>query len=239
MGQRGSQRLALFFPALRWPFLLFLGLFLVVMFAFFSGAVLVAFQRLGLPPGVALTMFVFALVGSFINIPIAEERAYEPVIKLREVRFFGFFYPVPYFEVEERRMIISINVGGALVPLSIVLYELIRITMLGQYGLLFNTLLAVLIAALICNAVSIPVRGVGIAMPSIVPPLVAVLLGWLLGDGNPTLVAYISGTLGALLGADIMNWRKLKYLGAPMVSIGGAGTFDGVFLAGVIAVLLV
>ncbi len=138
-------------------------------------------------------------------------------------------------------MIISINVGGALVPLSIVLYELIRIAMLGQYGLLFNTLLAVLIAALICNAVSVPVRGgVGIAMPSIVPPLVAVLLGWLLGgDGNPTLVAYVSGTLGALLGADIMNWKKLKHLDAPMVSIGGAGTFDGVFLAGVIAVLLV
>lgn len=103
--------------------------------------------------------------------------------------------------------------------------------MLGQYGLLFNTLLAVLIAALICNAVSVPVRGVGIAMPSIVPPLVAVLLGWLLGDGNPTLVAYVSGTLGALLGADIMNWKKLKHLDAPMVSIGGAGTFDGVFLA--------
>ncbi len=133
-------------------------------------------------------MFIFALIGSFINIPIAEERAYEPVIKLREVSFFGFLYPIPYFEMEERRMIISINVGGALVPLSIVLYELIRIAMLGQYDLLFNTTLAVLIAALICNAVSVPVRGgVGIAMPSIVPPLVAVLLGWLLGgDGNPT-----------------------------------------------------
>jgi uncharacterized membrane protein len=36
-----------------------------------------------------------------------------------------------------------------------------------------------------------------------------------------------------------MNWGKIKRLGAPMVSIGGAGTFDGIFLAGIIAVLLV
>ncbi|WP_367884599.1 hypothetical protein [Thermococcus sp. JCM 11816] len=78
MGQRGSQRLALFFPALRWPVLLLLGLFLVVVFAFFSGGRSRCVPKLGLPPGVALTMFVFALVGSFINIPIAEERAYEP-----------------------------------------------------------------------------------------------------------------------------------------------------------------
>jgi uncharacterized membrane protein len=229
----------MFFPALRWPFFLLLGLFLVFVFVFFSGAVLVAFQRLGLPPDVAVTMFVLALLGSFVNIPIAEERAYEPVVKLREVSFFGFLYPVPYFEWAERKITVSINVGGALVPISIAIYELARTILLGQYALFLNTLIAVLIASLICNAVSIPVRGVGIAMPSLVPPIVAVLLGWLLGDGNPTLVAYVSGTLGALIGADIMNWKKLKYLGAPMVSIGGAGTFDGVFLAGVIAVLLV
>jgi uncharacterized membrane protein len=52
-------------------------------------------------------------------------------------------------------------------------------------------------------------------------------------------VAYISGTLGTLIGADLLNMRAITKLGAPVVSIGGAGTFDGVFLAGVIAVLLV
>ncbi|MEO2151180.1 MAG: DUF1614 domain-containing protein, partial [Thermococcus sp.] len=117
--------------------------------------------------------------------------------------------------------------------------ELLRLVYLGEYGLLLKALLAVFIASLLSNAVARPVRGLGIAMPTLFPPLIAVLLGWLLGDGNPTLVAYVSGTLGVLIGADLMNWEKIKKLGAPMVSIGGAGSFDGIFLAGVIAVLLV
>ncbi|WP_297065357.1 DUF1614 domain-containing protein [Thermococcus sp.] len=227
------------FPPLNWPFLLLITFIFVLVFLLFSSAVLMAFGRLGLPPGVAVTLFAFALIGSFINIPIAEEVIYEPVISVREVGFFGILYPIPYFDWEERKTIIAVNVGGALVPLSIVLYELFRLIYLGNYNLLANTLLAVFIASLLSNAVARPIRGLGIAMPSLFPPLVAVLLGWLLGDGNPTLVAYVSGTLGVLIGADLMNWGKIKHLGAPMVSIGGAGTFDGIFLAGIIAVLLV
>ena len=51
-------------------------------------------------------------------------------------------------------------------------------------------------------------------------------------------IAYTSGTLGTLIGADLLNSTGSRDLGAPMVSIGGAGTFDGIFLAGVIAAFL-
>ena len=44
--------------------------------------------------------------------------------------------------------------------------------------------------------------------------------------------------MGTLIGADIMNLGKIQGLGAPVASIGGAGTFDGVFLVGIVAVLL-
>jgi uncharacterized membrane protein len=177
------------FPPLNWPFLALIALVFVFVFIFFSSAVLLAFDRLGLPPGVAVTLFVFALVGSFINIPIAEEVTYEPVIRVQEIGFFGILYPIPYFDWEERKTVIAVNVGGALVPLSIVLYELFRLVHFGEYGLLLNTLFAVFIASLLSNTVAKPVRGLGIAMPSLFPPLIAVLLGWILGDGNPTLVA--------------------------------------------------
>jgi uncharacterized membrane protein len=226
-------------PPVAFPLLLLLAFLLLFVFVLFSGVVIAAFGKLGIPPEVAFTLFIFALVGSLINIPIAEETTYEPVLALREVRFFGISYPVPYFEWAERKTVIAINVGGALVPLSIAIYELFRMIYFENFTLLFNTLMAVLIAALLSNAVARPVKGLGIAMPMLVPPLMAVLLGWLLGDGNPNAVAYVSGTLGVLIGADLMNWRKIKELGAPMVSIGGAGTFDGIFLAGIIAVILV
>jgi len=51
-------------------------------------------------------------------------------------------------------------------------------------------------------------------------------------------LAYISGCLGTLIGADLLNLRVMGELGASIASIGGAGTFDGVFLTGILAVLL-
>jgi uncharacterized membrane protein len=44
--------------------------------------------------------------------------------------------------------------------------------------------------------------------------------------------------MGTLIGADLTNLDKIRGLGAPVASIGGAGTFDGIFLTGILAVLL-
>jgi len=134
---------------------------------------------------------------------------------------------------------VSINVGGAFVPLSVVLYEVLRLLVLDETFLLTRMAMAILISTIVSKAFSRPVRGLGIAIPMFIPPLVAAILALLLGGDNRPLIAYASGTMGVLIGADLLNWNKLKELGAPMVSIGGAGTFDGIFLAGIIAVLLV
>jgi uncharacterized membrane protein len=89
------------------------------------------------------------------------------------------------------------------------------------------------------------VQGLGIVTPALLPPLIAALAAILMVYvwGAPHdlifLIAYVGGTLGTLLGADILNLGKIRDLGAPVASIGGAGTFDGVFLSGLIAVLLV
>lgn len=87
-------------PPVSIPVLLVMFVLFLAVFIMFSSAVMVAFERLGIPPEVAYTLFLFSLLGSFINIPpIAEETTYEPVIGLREVRFFGILYPpVPYFD---------------------------------------------------------------------------------------------------------------------------------------------
>ena len=70
------------------------------------------------------------------------------------------------------------------------------------------------------------------------PPIIAALCGYLLGGHHADAVAYVSGVLGTLIGADLLNLSKIKGLGAPVASIGGAGTFDGIFLTGIVAVLL-
>jgi uncharacterized membrane protein len=83
-----------------------------------------------------------------------------------------------------------------------------------------------------------PVPGLGIALPAFIPPILSALLAWLLAPAQAPMVAYISGSFGVLIGADLLNLRNLAALRAPVVSIGGAGTFDGIFLTGIIAVLL-
>jgi len=86
--------------------------------------------------------------------------------------------------------------------------------------------------------VATPVPGVGIAVPTLSPPVVAAVTALLLSRRSARALAYVAGTLGTLIGADLLNLSRLQGLGAPVASIGGAGTFDGVFLTGILAVLL-
>jgi uncharacterized membrane protein len=133
-----------------------------------------------------------------------------------------------------------VNLGGAVIP------SLISIALIHRFpDSLPYALLAILFVALLTNQVARPVKGLGIVTPALLPPLSAALSATILVyvAGAPHdlifLIAYVSGTLGTLLGADIMNLNKIRDLGAPVASIGGAGTFDGVFLSGLIAVLLI
>ncbi|RLF82123.1 hypothetical protein DRN44_04650 [Thermococci archaeon] len=228
-----------FFLPLTLPFLILFILLLLLLFILFASTITIAFQKLGLPLPVVFTLFWAALIGSFINIPIKEIKSYGPVVRMTKVSFFGITYPVPYVDWGEQKTVVSINVGGALVPLSVVLYEVVRLLVLDETFLFTRMAMAILISTIVSKAFSRPVRGLGIAIPTFIPPLVAAVLALLLGGDNRPLIAYASGTMGVLIGADLLNWNKLKELGAPMVSIGGAGTFDGIFLAGIIAVLLV
>jgi uncharacterized membrane protein len=96
----------------------------------------------------------------------------------------------------------------------------------------------VAVVAFITRLVARPVKGVGIATPAFIPPIVAAVTAIVLAPGSAIVIAYVSGVLGALIGADLLNLHKIPKLGAPVASIGGAGTFDGVFLSGIIAVVL-
>jgi uncharacterized membrane protein len=93
--------------------------------------------------------------------------------------------------------------------------------------------------AVLVDAIARPVPGLGIAVPALAPPLLAAAAALALSPTATAAVAYVSGTLGTLIGADLLNLRRLREFGAGVASIGGAGTFDGVFLGGIIAVVLV
>jgi uncharacterized membrane protein len=153
------------------------------------------------------------------------------VLSNQEIFFFGMRYVIPLVE-EAPRTVVAVNLGGAVVPIVVSIYILFK----KQNYL--RTLAAVIVVAAIVHLLAEPVPGLGIAVPTLVPPVLAAATALSLARRNAPPLAYIAGSLGTLIGADLMNLGKVQGLGAPIVSIGGAGTFDGIFLSGIIAVLL-
>ncbi len=226
-GRRGRQML--YWP-LAGPFLL-AGLVAVALLVALLqvGIFSYAFDRLGISPAVALTLLLVSLVGSAVNVPVARLRNQLVEVR-RAVSVFGVRYLVPM--LTRRNTTIAVNVGGALVPVLVSGY-LIAHDRIG-----WQALAAVVIVGALVHLVARPVPGLGIAVPALLPGIFAALVAVALHPAAVAGLAYAGGTLGTLVGADLVNLPKVRRLGAPVVSIGGAGTFDGVFITGIIAVLL-
>jgi uncharacterized membrane protein len=223
------------------PFLAFYAiLFFVLLAGIFVmleiGVINYAFGALGLPPELALMALMASLIGSYINIPLAQIDSGEPHAA-EIVASFGVRYRVP-LHYARGATTLAVNVGGAIVPMLISIYVLSR-----QPTAIVPSALGALMVALVVHRWARPVRGLGIAIPMFIPPIVAAVAAWVLaalfgGYAQIDAIAYVGGVLGTLVGADIANLGKLRDLGAPVASIGGAGTFDGIFLTGIVAVLL-
>jgi uncharacterized membrane protein len=219
-----------YFP-LALPFLLALFLLAALLLTLIEVGILgYAYEKIGINRRYIFSLLALSLFGSYINIPILELPAHE-VISNREIFFFGMRYVIPLVE-ESPRTVVAVNLGGAVVPILVSLYIMIK------KHIYLRPLVGVIIVAAVVHWLAQPVRGLGIAVPILVPPIIAAATAFLLDRRNAPPLAYIAGSLGTLIGADLMNLGRLQGLGAPIVSIGGAGTFDGIFLSGIIAVLL-
>ena len=108
----------------------------------------------------------------------------------------------------------------------------------NNLDILISIIIAVVAVSFIVFKLARPLKGVGIVIPTFVPPIAAALTALIISQSDAPVIAYVAGSLGTLIGADLLNLKKIAGLGAPVASIGGAGTFDGVFLTGIIAVLL-
>ena len=227
-------------------YLVLLSLLVVLMPSLILSFREVLVDGLGLPPEEVGSFLLLSLLGSFINVPLTQVESRVPIYRMREVRFFGVSWRVPRLEMGVRRTLVSINVGGALLPVIVSLYLLVYSIPLKSpdpVSTYMKVLFVLAVVTLVVHRSSRLIKGLGIATPAFVPPITVALattfVHMIFGTSCPTQIAYIGGTLGTLIGADLLNMRKISDLGAPMVSIGGAGTFDGVYTTGLISVLLV
>jgi uncharacterized membrane protein len=213
------------------------GLFSILVIVFAGLIILVqlrilryAYMRLGVGPGAALLLLFGSLIGSYFNIPITILPG-SPVQSGEVIDFYGMRYVVPVV-VDWPGTVLAVNVGGAVILAVMSTYLVIR------YQLWVKAALAAAAIALVIHSMATPVAGLGIAVPIFGPVVTTAILAFILSRDYAAPLAYIGGSMGTLIGADLLNLDKINGLGAPVASIGGAGTFDGVFLTGILAVLL-
>ena len=193
------------------------------------GLVGVAFEKLGLSRHGAYVLLFGSLLGSSVNVPLFKVRAQpnpDPAAPPmrdwlgREIPFRGFTE-------------IAVNLGGCLIPVTFCVYLISTNPMPWP-----TVVLSVCLVSAICFWTSRPMPGVGIGIPVLVAPVTAALTAWVAAPGHSAALAYVCGTLGVLIGADLLRLNDVRKLGSPRASIGGAGTFDGIFITGIVAVLL-
>jgi uncharacterized membrane protein len=211
-------------------FSILVGFFIILFVLLVLGALRHAYLSLGVSPSTAMLLPFGSLIGSYFNIPIAD-LPQEQVVSNQVIEFFGMQYNVPVVE-HWPGTVIAVNVGGAVIPTLMSLYLLIT------RQLWVKGLIAIAIVAALLHWVANPVPGVGIAVPVFWPALITAVVALILARENAAPLAYTAGSMGTLIGADLTNLDKIRGLGAPVASIGGAGTFDGIFLTGILAVLL-
>ncbi len=212
-------------------------LFSILVFLFIGLIILVqlrilryAYMKLGLSSGGALVLLFGSLIGSYFNIPVTFLPG--PLVRSGQiVDFFGMQYVVPLVS-SWPGTVLAVNVGGAVIPTMMSTYLVIR------YQLWLKSAIAITAIAFIIHSMATPVHGIGIAVPVFAPVVTTAILAFVLSREYAAPLAYIGGSMGTLIGADLLNLDKISGLGAPVASIGGAGTFDGIFLTGILAVLL-
>lgn len=206
-----------------------LGVVLLFLIAMLEvGIIESAYQKLGMSHRAVTLFLLLSIFGSYINIPIATISA-PPVIHHYDVYNLNYF---PSVLPTTGDTVIAVNLGGAVIPVFLSVYLLMRV------GGIAPALVATLLVAIVVHHFSRIIPGAGIAVPTLIPGFAAAILAILLTRQRRPVVAYVAGTIGCLVGADVLNLALVAHLNAPIASIGGAGTFDGVFVSGIIAVLL-
>jgi uncharacterized membrane protein len=197
---------------------------------FLVNVVSYAYRRVGLEEGWAFATVFASILGSRVNIPVGRLRG-NTSIQRELVRRYGVLYVIRR-PVRVGTKPVAVNLGGAVIPTALSVY------LIARNALGWQAIAAVAVVATVAHLVARVIPSVGIVVPTFIPPLAAALTTLLFPVDAVAALAYVSGTLGTLIGADLMNLPRVRGLEAPVLSIGGAGTFDGIFVTGIVAVLL-
>lgn len=158
-----------------------------------------------------------------------------------EIIIFGFNISNIYL-FSYKNWSVAINMGGAIIPILLSIYLVIK-----KQIQLRKILIGIIIVTIIAFFVTNPVADKGIIayfpywlLPSIFASLSSIFLSWK-NFIKAAPIAYISGTIGVLIGGDFLHiWELLNIPinTSKTAVLGGAVVFDMIYITGILAVFL-
>lgn len=189
-----------------------------------------AVAKLGFSPNLAFLLLAAVLIGSLINLPLYKVESTVTIVPDLMDIWLRQFWGIPLHKFRQKT-IVALNVGGGLIPVLLAFYELTRSNLLG-------ILLVTTIVTVVSYYSAHIVPGIGIQMNALIAPLTASLSALIIAEAQAPSVAFAGGILGTLIGADLLHLGEIEQMGPGVVSIGGAGVFDGIAMCGLFALLL-
>ncbi len=214
--------------------LLFIGFLVISPLLLFTFLVLIS---IGINPLIALALTLGSLLTSYINITILEVTYYVPFNPFMD---FMKFFPIPIIIQRVDKLFLELNIGGAVIPIITSIYLIL--TYLANNAVVITVfLVSLIISSIVIWQSSRIIPGIGITLPTALPVLITLLftlIATALLHTNPLAFSYSLGSLSTLIGADIMNTKKVLQSMRGYVAIGGAGVFDGIYITGLTSLIL-
>jgi uncharacterized membrane protein len=218
---------------------LFIALLILLIPMLVLGVIGAAFTRLGLSWVAALALVLLMLAGSFVNIPLY--RICRDMVRAIPLDSDGNILVAPFAVPPVWETMISINLGGGILPVCIAVYLVCQAVTVTGTNILFPVALCATLVMVISFISTREIAGVGIRVPFFIPSLTALVTGVLISGGTgltAAVTALAGGTLGTLAGGNLAHLYRVRDLDVPEVSIGGFGTFGAVFLCCILPALI-
>lgn len=231
-----------FFSASPLPVLviiLLIGLVILLIPLLILGVIGAAFTRLGLSWISALALVLLILAGSFVNIPVY--RIQRDLIRAVPMDPERNFLNDPFVIRPIWETVISVNLGGAIIPVCIAVYLLYQAVMVAGTAVIYPVAISTLIVMVISFVSTREAAGTGIRIPFLIPALAALLTGVLLTGGTgltAAVTALVGGISGTIAGGNLAHLFRVRDREVPVVSIGGQGSFGAVFLCCILPALI-
>lgn len=181
-------------------------------------------------------LLAIVLLTSGIEIPVARKRMRKPGYRIESVNLLEEIYSVELerdFSDKKRffNTTIMLNLGGFLIPLAAALYLGIMRPNLASVEICIITIAVIYIMTTFRD-------GIGLVLPGYIG-VVPLALSILLAPGDVAAATFTAGVCGILIGlCAALSSINTEQQGSPMISLGGAGSFQAIYMTMVLAALV-